>query len=113
MTLLMSNMAAAVNKTELSAQTGKCCTNTLRRRVQIIVPAAPIFVSMFFRPEVPIGDVMRYLMYARSYKNHKKARDHFKKSRETSVNGCFILIMRQRKQYVPTKWRSADLYERQ
>jgi predicted aldo/keto reductase-like oxidoreductase len=28
--------------------------------------------------EVPIGDVMRYLMYARSYGNHKKASDHFK-----------------------------------
>ena len=30
------------------------------------------------KAEVPIGDVMRYLMYARSYCNYKKASDRFK-----------------------------------
>jgi hypothetical protein len=78
MTILMANVAAANNKTELSAwdtqllqqyaqetRSGYCtgCTDIC----ESAVPAA-----------VPIGDMMRYLMYARSYGNHKRASDHFK-----------------------------------
>jgi len=82
MTILMANVAAAINKTELSAaetkllrqyaretRSGYCtgCTN-------ICESAVPI--------DIPIGDIMRYLMYARSYDSRRRARHCFRKISE-------------------------------
>jgi len=78
MTLLMSNVAAAMDKTKLSAremnllkqyagETGSdYCTGCVDNCESVA-------------GEIPIGDVMRYLMYARSYGDHKRASANFQK----------------------------------
>ena len=79
MTLLMSNVAAAIDKTKLSihdinllqqyaieTRAGNCsgCGDLCESAVE---------------GQIPVSDVMRYLMYARSYGNRHRARTRFQK----------------------------------
>jgi len=79
MTLLMSNVAAAVDKTGLSAGDRQLMRNYAEETRSDYCAGCSDICQPAVAAEVPIGDVMRYLMYARSYGNHKKASDHFKK----------------------------------
>ena len=79
MTLLMSNVAAAVNKIRLSAQDMQLLRKYARETRSDHCAGCSDICESAVAAEVPIGDVMRYLMYARSYGNHKKASDHFNK----------------------------------
>jgi predicted aldo/keto reductase-like oxidoreductase len=79
MTLLMSNVAAAVDKTGLSAQDRQLMRKYAQETRSDYCNGCSGICESAVAAEVPIGDVMRYLMYARSYGNHKKASDHFKK----------------------------------
>jgi predicted aldo/keto reductase-like oxidoreductase len=79
MTLLMSNVAAAVDKTGLSAQDRQLMRKYAQETRSDYCNGCSGICESAVAAEVPIGDVMRYLMYARSYGNHKKASGHFKK----------------------------------
>jgi hypothetical protein len=79
MTLLMSNIAAAVDKIGLSAQDMQLLHKYARETRSDYCAGCSDICESAVAAEVPIGDVMRYLMYARSYGNHKKASDRFKK----------------------------------
>ena len=79
MTLLMSNVAAAVDKTGLSAQDRQLMRKYAQETRSDYCNGCSGICESAVAAEVPIGDVMRYLMYARSYGNHRKASDHFKK----------------------------------
>jgi predicted aldo/keto reductase-like oxidoreductase len=79
MTLLMSNVAAAVDKIGLSAQDMQLLHKYARETRSDYCAGCSDICESAVAAEVPIGDVMRYLMYARSYGNHKKASDRFKK----------------------------------
>ena len=79
MTLLMSNVAAAVDKIGLSAQDMQLLHKYARETRSDYCAGCSDICESAVAAEVPIGDVMRYLMYARSYGNHKKASDHFNK----------------------------------
>ena len=79
MTLLMSNVAAALDKTELSARD----TSLLQRyanetRSDYCTGCADICESRV-EGDVPIGDIMRYLMYSNSYDDYKLAAESFNK----------------------------------
>jgi predicted aldo/keto reductase-like oxidoreductase len=78
MTLLMSNVAAAVNKNKLSARDMQLLRKYAQETRSDYCAGCSDICEPAVVAEVPIGDVMRYLMYARSYGNHKKASDHFK-----------------------------------
>ena len=78
MTLLMSNVAAAVDKIGLSAQDMQLLRKYARETRSDYCTGCSDICEPAVAAEVPIGDVMRYLMYARSYGNHKKASEHFK-----------------------------------
>jgi len=79
MTLLMSNVAAATDQKKLSARDFDLLGQYARQNrsdycsgcTRICQPAVP--------GGTPIGDVMRYLMYARSYGDRHRARMHFQK----------------------------------
>ena len=103
MTLLMSNVAAAVNKMELSAQDRQLLHKYAQETRSDYCAGCTDICESVFRPEVPIGDVMRYLMYARSYKNHKKARDHFKKIPKKIRERMFYLDYEPAEQKCPNK----------
>jgi predicted aldo/keto reductase-like oxidoreductase len=78
-TLLMSNVAAAVNKIGLSAHDMQLMRNYAQETRSDYCAGCSDICESTIAGEVPIGDVMRCLMYARSYDNHKKASDQFKK----------------------------------
>jgi len=79
MTLLMSNVAAAVDKIGLSAGDLQLLRKYAQETRSDYCAGCSNICESAVAAEVPIGDVMRYLMYARSYGNHKKAGDHFEK----------------------------------
>jgi predicted aldo/keto reductase-like oxidoreductase len=79
MTLLMSNVAAAVDKIGLSAADMQLMRKYAQETHSDYCAGCSNICESAIAAEVPIGNVMRYLMYARSYGNHKKASDHFKK----------------------------------
>jgi hypothetical protein len=79
MTLLMSNVAAALDKTQLSARDTSLLQRYARETRSAYCTGCAAICESCVDGEAPIGDVMRYLMYARSYGDHKKAGNHFKK----------------------------------
>ena len=103
MTLLMSNVAAAVNKMELSALDRQLMHKYAQETRSNHCAGCTDICESVFRAEVPIGDVMRYLMYACSYKNHKKARDHFKKIPKKIRARMFYLDYEPAEQKCPNK----------
>ena len=79
MTLLMSNVAAAVNKTELSSREKDIMSRyALKTRSEYCAGCTAICESAV-DGAVPIGDVMRYLMYCRSYGERYDAVSEFRK----------------------------------
>jgi predicted aldo/keto reductase-like oxidoreductase len=79
MTLLMSNVAAALDKTKLSARDMQLLHMYARETHSDYCAGCSDVCQSAIAKELPIGDVMRYLMYARSYGNRLKASSHFKK----------------------------------
>jgi predicted aldo/keto reductase-like oxidoreductase len=79
MTLLMANVAAAVDKIELSTQDKQLMRKYAQETRSDYCAGCTHICESAVAKEAPIGNVMRYLMYARSYGNHVKASDHFKK----------------------------------
>jgi predicted aldo/keto reductase-like oxidoreductase len=79
MTLLMSNVAATLNKTQLSTRDLSLLQRYAKETRSAYCTGCTAICESCLEGEAPIGDVMRYLMYACSYGNYKKAGDHFKK----------------------------------
>ena len=79
MTLLMSNVAAAFDKTQLSTRDLSLLQRYARETRSAYCSGCTAICESCLEGEAPIGDVMRYLMYACSYGNYKNASDHFKK----------------------------------
>jgi len=77
MTQLMSNVAAAMNRTTLSAREVDLLRQYAREtRSDCCIGCAAICESAV-DGDIPIGDVMRYLMYARCYGDRHRGRIHF------------------------------------
>jgi hypothetical protein len=79
MTLLMSNVAAALDKTQLSARDTSLLQRYAEESRSAYCTGCTAICESCVDGEAPIGNVMRYLMYARSYGDHKKASDRLKK----------------------------------
>jgi predicted aldo/keto reductase-like oxidoreductase len=79
MTILKSNVAAATDKTELSTlENGLLRQYAQETQSNYCAGCADICESAV-TGNIPIGDVMRYLMYARSYDNPYRAGNRFRK----------------------------------
>ena len=79
MSLLMSNVAAARDKTQLSARDNALLQRYAQETRSAYCTGCTAICESYVTGEAPIGDVMRYLMYARSYGNHREAGDLFKR----------------------------------
>ena len=77
MNILMSNVAAAANKTRLSAQEMRLLHKYAQETHSDYCAGCAHTCQSAVAGDVPIGDVMRYLMYANSYHAHERARDLF------------------------------------
>jgi predicted aldo/keto reductase-like oxidoreductase len=83
MTILMSNVAAAMNKTTLSARDTELLQQYARATCSGYCTGCADICESAVSGNAPIGDVMRYLMYARNYGNPNRASTHFKKIPKT------------------------------
>ncbi len=79
MTLLMSNVAAATNKTNLSAREMELLQQYARETRSDYCTGCTSNCQPAIAADIPIGDVMRCLMYARSYGDRQRALAHFQK----------------------------------
>jgi len=79
MTILMANVAAAVNKTELTARDEQLMQQYARETRSGYCAGCTDICESAVAADVPIGDVMRHLMYARSYGSQRRARHYFRK----------------------------------
>jgi predicted aldo/keto reductase-like oxidoreductase len=79
MTILMANVAAAMDKTKLSTRDHELLQQYARETLSDYCAGCSDVCEASVEGRVPIGDVMRYLMYARSYGNTGRARAGFQK----------------------------------
>ncbi|UCE52320.1 MAG: aldo/keto reductase [Desulfobacterales bacterium] len=78
MTILMSNVAAAINKTELSSRDMNLLHQYAQETYSDYCTGCTEICESTIKGQVPIGDVMRYLMYCRSYGDCYRAKLLFK-----------------------------------
>jgi predicted aldo/keto reductase-like oxidoreductase len=79
MTILMSNVAAALDKTQLSTRDTSMLQQYARETRSAYCTGCTAICESCVEGEAPIGDVMRYLMYCNSYDDYKLAADGFHK----------------------------------
>ena len=79
MTILMANVAAAANKIKLSTQDFQLLQKFAQETQSNYCAGCTDICESAVAARVPIGDVMRYLMYCNSYDAYKLAADGFRK----------------------------------
>lgn len=77
MTILMANVAVANNRTKLSSQDFRLLRHYARETCSSYCTGCTDLCESAINSDVPIGDVMRYLMYRRSYGDRYRAAMHF------------------------------------
>ncbi len=77
MSILMANIAAAVDRTALSDNDRQHLEQYSRETFSNYCAGCTQICENAVAGNVPVGDVMRYLMYARSYKDSNDARRRF------------------------------------
>jgi hypothetical protein len=78
MTILKANVAAALNRTDLSRGDMGWLHRYARKTHSDYCAGCTAICESAVEPDVPIGDVMRYLMYYRSYGEYDYAAVRFK-----------------------------------
>jgi len=79
MTLLMSNVAAALDKTQLTATDTSLLRQYARETRSAYCAGCTAICESCMEEEAPIGEIMRCLMYCNSYNDDKLAADSFRK----------------------------------
>jgi len=79
MSILMANVAAALNRTKLSARDNDLLQRYARETRSDYCAGCTHICESAIEDNVPIGDMMRYLMYCRSYGDRDMAVREFKK----------------------------------
>jgi hypothetical protein len=77
MTILMANVAAAYNRTKLSNQDLRLLLHYAQETGSGYCAGCNDLCESALKSDVPIADVMRYLMYYRSYGDRHRATMHF------------------------------------
>jgi hypothetical protein len=79
MSILMANTAAAMDRTKLSSTDGKLLQQYARETHSDYCTGCTKICESAINEKIPIGDVMRYLMYCRSYGDRDHATAEYKK----------------------------------
>ncbi len=79
MTILMSNVAAALDKTQLSARDNELLQQHAKETRSAYCTGCTAICESCVQETMPIGDVMRYLMYRNSYDDDVLTASGFKK----------------------------------
>jgi hypothetical protein len=78
MTILMSNAAAAMGKTQLSADDRNLLQRYARETYSDYCTGCTTICESAISGNVPVGNIMRYLMYSRQYGEHDHACERFR-----------------------------------
>ncbi len=78
LTLLMTNVAAAVNTTKLSGLDKRLLKQYADETCSDYCAGCTRICESTLANAVPIGDVMRFLMYRRSYADHERAKNSYR-----------------------------------
>jgi len=78
MTILMSNAAAAIGRTQLSSNDRKLLQQYAQETHSDYCTGCTAICESAITGDVPVGKVMRYLMYSRSYGEHDHACRRFR-----------------------------------
>ena len=78
LTILMANVAAALDKTQLSALDNELLQRYAKETRSAYCAGCTAICESCVKGKAPIGDVMRYLMYANSYEDDALAAEGFK-----------------------------------
>lgn len=84
MTILMANISAAMDNTNLSAADLDHLTDYANATTSSYCTGCSDICENAIHADVPIADVMRYLMYAESYGDHERAKKYFSRLSETN-----------------------------
>jgi predicted aldo/keto reductase-like oxidoreductase len=79
MTILMSNVAAAKDKTKISARDTELLQRYAKETASAYCAGCTDICESSVQGQAPIGDVMRYLMYCNSYDDQQLAVEEFKR----------------------------------
>jgi predicted aldo/keto reductase-like oxidoreductase len=79
MTILMANAAAAKDKSRLSSRDRALLHQYAQETRSAFCAGCADLCESAVAADIPIGDIMRYLMYARGYDNPHRACRHFRK----------------------------------
>jgi predicted aldo/keto reductase-like oxidoreductase len=79
MTILMSNVTAALDKMKLSVRDMELLRQYAQETRSYYCLGCADICESFVQGNVPVSDVMRCLMYARSYGNRQRAKARFQK----------------------------------
>ena len=79
LTILMSNVAAAMDKTSLSAGDLHLLDQYARETASNYCAGCSNICQTTLAEDIPVADVMRYLMYYESYGDHERARSLYSK----------------------------------
>ena len=78
MTILMSNAAAAMDRTQLSANDRNLLQQYAQETHSDYCAGCTAICESAITGDVPVGKIMRYLMYSRSYGDHDHACERFR-----------------------------------
>lgn len=103
MTILKANVAAAVNDTEISMRENQLLKQYANRTASDYCAGCASICEPEMNNEVPIRDVIRFIMYARCYKEHEKAISLFNEIPLTTRKRIAYLDYRKAERKCPQK----------
>jgi predicted aldo/keto reductase-like oxidoreductase len=103
MTILMSNVAAALDKTELTVRDTEMLRQYAQETRQHHCAGCADICESSVNGNVPISDVMRCLMYARSYANYQRGKTRFQKIPVTTRRQMTVTNYSMAEQRCPKK----------
>ena len=111
MSILMANTAAAMDKTKLSATDTKLLQQYARETHRDYCAGCSGICQSAIGEEAPIGDVMRYLMYCRSYGDRDFARAEYSKIPQKIRDRLTKIDYAPAEKKCPQKMAIADLMQ--
>jgi uncharacterized protein len=111
MSILMSNIAAAMNQTKLSADDLQLMERYAQETSNSYCTGCTRICEPCVDGAAPIGDIMRYLMYYHSYGDHTRARTLFAEIPRGTRERLLSIDYASAEQYCPQKLHIGRLIE--
>ena len=108
-TILKANAAAAMDRTELSSQENQLLNQHAHETASNYCAGCASICELEINNEVPISDVMRYLMYSRGYGEPERAKSSFRKIPSTARKLMANMDYKKAEQKCPQRMQIGQL----